>query len=644
MKKIISILVITCMLALTSTASFTALSTSEAENAIDLIDKQNFVGTTSKEKVKNYINHLLFHSKFAAFSSGKFNYPNSHNDWFYSVSDGTYTENIYGSKGCMAYCYFVSELVYNDGAEKQKQYYKKTGDVTSSGLKEFIENEAQAGEQLRVSGKHSVTYISCDNNGFYYMDYNGDDYRKIRFLYRSYNEFIEKYQNHLKSWKSIWIYNANTNTNNTIVTIEQDVDEYCTHSSYNNYGKCKNCGEEYPMSVSPMSATTYQAVKDDVPVRNRPYSPEKIIKNLSKGSKVTVVASGKNSAGNLWYKLNDETWVYSKNLEKYVEKAPTSTLSINVTQYPTSITKGSSFGLRGDISSNYNISSIKGYVINSSGSTVMSTSDYPDKKSVNIRYINLNEDMYFGDLSSGKYTLHVVVKDDSGKKITWERSFEVKSETKQETSCSHSSYDSYGKCKKCGKEYTMNVKTISATTYQTVKNDVPVRNRPYSPENIIKYLSKGTKVTVVASAKNSVGNLWYKLSDGTWIYSGNLEKASTAPAQAQTNTSSTSIRFELESVPKGNLQYGKSFPLKGWFRSDSAIVEARAYMLDSNKNIIMEEKASSTTNNYKIQGYKLDKAMKFSKLSPGAYFLKFYVKDANGDTATWISEKFYIVK
>ncbi len=418
----------------------------------------------------------------------------------------------------------------------------------------------------------------------------------------------------------------------------------CTHSSYNNYGKCKNCGEEYPMSVSPMSATTYQAVKDDVPVRNRPYSPESIIKSLSKGTKVTVVASGKNSAGNLWYKLNDGTWVYSGNLEKVKEEKASSTLSINVTQYPTSITKGSSFGLRGDISSNYNISSIKGYVINSSGSTVMSTSDYPDKKSVNIRYINLNEDMYFGDLSSGKYTLQVVVKDDSGKKITWERSFEVKSETKQETSCSHSSYDSYGKCKNCGKEYPMNVSSMSATTYQAVKNDVPVRNRPYSPENIIKYLSKGAKVTVVASAKNSVGNLWYKLSDGTWIYSGNLEKASTAPAQAQINTSSTSLRFELESVPKGNLQYGKSFPLKGWFRSDSAIVEARAYMLDSNKNIIMEEKASSTTNNYKIQGYKLDKAMKFSKLSPGAYFLKFYVKDANGDTATWISEKFYIVK
>ena len=89
------------------------------------------------------------------------------------------------------------------------------------------------------------------------------------------------------------------------------------------------------------------------------------------------------------------------------------------------------------------------------------------------------------------------------------------------------SYDSYGKCKSCGEEYDMTIKSMSATTYQAVKNDVPVRNRPYSPEKITKYLSKGTKVTVVASGKNSAGNLWYKLKDGSWVYSKNLEKVAT---------------------------------------------------------------------------------------------------------------------
>ncbi len=217
------------------------------------------------------------------------------------------------------------------------------------------------------------------------------------------------------------------------------------------------------------------------------------------------------------------------------------------------------------------------------------------------------------------------------------------------TSCSHS-YNNRGYCNKCGKEYAISLSSMNAT-YEAVKNDVPVRNRPYSPDSIIKYLSKGTKVTVVASGKNSVGNLWYKLNNGTWIYSENLTRSSGSTSSGSSSSSSSkpassssSIKISLDSYPKGNLKYGKSFSLSGKFTSDCAIVEARAYMLDSNKNVIMEAKGSSTTSNYYIKGYALDKGMKFGSLKPGGYYLKYYVKDANGDTATWVSDKFYIVK
>ncbi len=154
---------------------------------------------------------------------------------------------------------------------------------------------------------------------------------------------------------------------------------------------------------------TYQAVKDGVPVRNRPYAPDKIIREIKKGTKVEVVASGKNSQGNLWYKIKDGTWIFSGNLEK------------------------------------------------------------------------------------------------------------AKAE------CKHS-YNDSGYCTKCKKEYPIKLTSMSGT-YKAVKDDVPVRNRPYAPDKIIKKLKKGAKVEVVASGKNSQGNLWYKLKDGTWIFSGNLKKA-----------------------------------------------------------------------------------------------------------------------
>ncbi len=48
-------------------------------------------------------------------------------------------------------------------------------------------------------------------------------------------------------------------------------------------------------------------------------------------------------------------------------------------------------------------------------------------------------------------------------------------------------------------------------------------------------------------------------------------------------------------------------------------------------------------NNLKKKIFQTSKTMKFNKLSPGGYYLKYYVRDANGDTATWISDMFYIV-
>lgn len=92
----------------------------------------------------------------------------------------------------------------------------------------------------------------------------------------------------------------------------------CSHS-YNSRGYCSKCGQEFVMTMACLtSPTTYEAVKNDVPVRNRPYAPEKTIRSLAKGEKVTVTEFGNNSVGNRWYKLSDDTWVYSENLKESV--------------------------------------------------------------------------------------------------------------------------------------------------------------------------------------------------------------------------------------------------------------------------------------------------------------------------------------
>ena len=107
------------------------------------------------------------------------------------------------------------------------------------------------------------------------------------------------------------------------------------------------------------------------------------------------------------------------------EKSPNSNLSINLTSYPSSINQGSAYGLRGTVTSNYSVTKVLGYIINSSGNTVMTSEDYPNSTSMDIRYAHLNNDLIFNNLSAGNYTMKVVAADTSGKTKEWSTGFTV---------------------------------------------------------------------------------------------------------------------------------------------------------------------------------------------------------------------------
>lgn len=102
-----------------------------------------------------------------------------------------------------------------------------------------------------------------------------------------------------------------------------------------------------------------------------------------------------------------------------------STLKINMTSYPGTLQRGSSYGLRGSISSNYDIVQVSGSVINSSGKIVLTSSDKPNDMSMNVQNANLNKKLTFNTLEEGTYTLKVEATDASGKTKTWSTSFSV---------------------------------------------------------------------------------------------------------------------------------------------------------------------------------------------------------------------------
>ena len=105
-----------------------------------------------------------------------------------------------------------------------------------------------------------------------------------------------------------------------------------------------------------------------------------------------------------------------------------------------------------------------------------------------------------------------------------ERNISYIASPKIEYICEHLTYDDYGFCTVCKKEFPLAETALDPVLYRVTKDNVPLRMRPYSPDAVVKSLKKGAFVTVAAESVNAKGNKWLKTADGMWIYSGNVRK------------------------------------------------------------------------------------------------------------------------
>lgn len=170
---------------------------------LEAISAQTF-STTDAATVRSYIEYFLFDSQYAAIGGSRWPYTNSQGYWSgKTVTDGVYTK-VVSSTGCMSYSKFVTLVVYGvQGSAKLLP--ESVGQITASGLKTFLQTYAQAGEHLRIDSRHSVTYISGTEDGFYYMDYSGDYSPYIGLRYTSYSNFAA-YCNGIS--KKVWLYDS----------------------------------------------------------------------------------------------------------------------------------------------------------------------------------------------------------------------------------------------------------------------------------------------------------------------------------------------------------------------------------------------------------------------------------------------------
>ena len=245
--------------------------------------------------------------------------------------------------------------------------------------------------------------------------------------------------------------------------------KYNGNYAYASYKYIKLNSSEEDLSVIKTGVTT-----SSINVRKGPSTSYSKLGSLSKGTKVQIVAID-NSTG--WYKIKYKSG-YGYISYKYVkldgEKA-TSTLKITNANYPTTISEGSSFTLKGKISSNYKITYVRVQILNSAGNAVPTASKtvYPNSYS----YSKIDSGIKFGTLVAGNYTYQIIAKDSSGtQKVLVNKNFSVKG--------------------------VYVIKTGITTS------SVSVRKGPSTSYSKLGSLSKGTKVQIVA-IDNSTG--WYKI-------------------------------------------------------------------------------------------------------------------------------------
>lgn len=197
-----------------------------------------------------------------------------------------------------------------------------------------------------------------------------------------------------------------------------------------NTEKCNKCGQKF-QRIENSENKKYIVNVEKINLKSVPYSKIGNSNGVAyAGEVVTSSANVTNMYGNKWVKITnskgDVGYICIDNLKEY-NPPKNSEINIDLTSYPTSLKQGSNFGLRGTISSANELKRIEGF-IKKGNDTVQSTTDYPNKTSVNVKGINLNKNLIFDNLGTGDYTLIVSATDSTGKTVTVKKNFSVYAE------------------------------------------------------------------------------------------------------------------------------------------------------------------------------------------------------------------------
>lgn len=157
-----------------------SIASKEAVTTGQILQVYDAISENISPNVAQRIYNLLFIAQYrpTAIGGSYWNHLNGQS-YVYSVHDSGLNKEVYfwGSTGCLSYAKFAEKYILQDGGGS----YKKLETVPSKtdDIKEFFDLNASPGEEMTfrhdLSGYHihSVTYLTHDDDGFYFLSYPG---------------------------------------------------------------------------------------------------------------------------------------------------------------------------------------------------------------------------------------------------------------------------------------------------------------------------------------------------------------------------------------------------------------------------------------------------------------------------------------
>ncbi len=402
--------------------TITVNSDSRISSLISAIGQQNFTSPTA-EKVESLITYFILESKYSAIGGDAWPYTND-SIWT-TCTDGTYTISGINGSGCFAYAKFVMNVIYGKTGEFLREG-EGAGNITAAGLEDFLRTYAQAGEHLRLGNVHSVVFISCDANGFYYLDTWSANH--VTLHYTTFEKFAAACNSSTTSVE-LGLYNANTNVNDVSKQIGDSSQEGAIIISPGNYpsgqlvkgNSCNLTGTIISSNTITSFVGTIYSSNGDI-VQSKSESPNSTSVNIV-SSAINQLTFGTLSVGSYYleYDVTDSAGnrvIWSSDTFTVVDTL--STLSINPVDYPSGTFIPRSFDLTGTITSNYNITSVAGFIDNENGDTLYTATILDiNATTFNIENSGIDNALKFGELAPGNYYLIYTASDVSGNSVTW---------------------------------------------------------------------------------------------------------------------------------------------------------------------------------------------------------------------------------